>query len=74
MYCRFHIYPPKSWVFCVSLLRSLMMCARNQVHYGPMVVSVCLHIKLPHYHHYANLSEGNEFLKGLSGNSVVLRA
>ena len=34
----------KSWVLCISLLRSLMMCAYNRVNYGPMVVSVCLHI------------------------------
>ena len=47
-----------------------MMCAYTQVHYGPMVVFVCLHIKLPRYHHYADLSEGIELLKCLSGNSV----
>ena len=32
-----------------------------------MIVSVCLRIKLPHYHHYADKSEGIEFLKCLSG-------
>ena len=32
-----------------------------------MVVLVCLHITLPHYHHYANLSEGMKLLQFLSG-------
>ena len=43
-----------------------MMCANNRVHYGPMVVYGYLHITLPHYHHYADLSEGIELLKYLS--------
>ena len=28
---------------------SLMACENNRVHYGPMVVPVCLHMTLPHY-------------------------
>ena len=53
------------YCFLVILLWSLMMCANNQVHYGLMVIFVCLHITLPHYHHYADISEGIEFLKCL---------
>ena len=30
--------------------------ANNRVYYAPMVVCVCLHIPLPHYHHCANVS------------------
>ena len=41
-----------SWIFCLSLLCSRMMCANNRVHYDPMVVFVCLLITLHHYHHY----------------------
>ena len=43
------------------------MCAINRVHYGPVVVFVCLHITLPHYHHSADVSEGVELLTCLSG-------
>ena len=35
------------------------------VHYGPMVVLVCLHIALPHYYNKADAYEGIEFLKCL---------
>ena len=71
MCCRFHMISlPKNWVLCILLLRSLMMCAYNQVHYGSMIIFMCLHIKLPHYHHYADLSEGIELQKCMSGNSV----
>ena len=44
-----------SWVVFLLLLCSLMMCANDRVHYGPMVV--CLHITLAHYHHYADVCE-----------------
>ena len=37
-----------------------------QVHYGPMVVLICLHITLLHYHHSA-VSEGIELLKRFPG-------
>ena len=50
----------------IYILCSLMMCVNNQVHYGLMVVFVCLHITLPYYHHYADVSEGIELLKCLS--------
>ena len=38
-----------------------MMCTNNLIHYGPIVVFLCLHITLPnhhhhHHHHYADLS------------------
>ena len=48
-----------------------IMCAYNRVHYGPMVVFTRLHIRLLHYHHYKDLSEGIGLLKCLSGNSVT---
>ena len=35
-----------------------MMYANNQIHYGPMVIFICLLFTLPHCHHFANLSEG----------------
>ena len=53
------------------LLCSLMVCANNQVHYDPMVVFVCLHIALPHYHHNADLSEAIELLKCFSDISCL---
>ena len=43
-----------------------MICANNQVHYGLMVICSYLHITLPHYHHYAHLSEGNKLLRCFS--------
>ena len=43
-----------------------MVCVNNRVHYGPMVVFVCLHITLLHYHHYADISVGIELIKCLS--------
>ena len=60
----------KSWVFCRLLLRSLMVCANNRVNDDPMVVFVCLHIPLPHYHHYADLPEGIKFLNAGQVHSV----
>ena len=42
------------------------MFANSWVHYCPEVVFACLYITLPHYHHYADLSEGIELLKSLS--------
>ena len=62
--CQFHIYPEKARL-CV-LLCNLMMCAHDGMHNDSMVVFVCLHITLPHYHHYADISEGIELLKCLS--------
>ena len=54
----------KSWVLSIQLLCRLMMCAYTRVHYGPMVVFVCFHIKLLCYHHhYADLSEGIELVR-----------
>ena len=46
------------------------------MHYGPVVIFVCLHITPPHYHHHADVSEGIDLLKCLSDAfllSVCLR-
>ena len=43
------------------------VCVNNWVHYDRLVVFVSLHITLPHYHHYADASEGIDLLKYLSG-------
>ena len=51
------IYIPGKLVLCFVSLCSLMICVNNRVHYCPMVVFVSLHIILPDYHHYANVSE-----------------
>ena len=51
--------------FVPLLLCILIMCANNRVHYGPMVVFVCLHITLQHYHHYKGVFESIELLKCL---------
>ena len=56
----------ESWVFVFLLLSSLMMCTNNRMHCGSMVVLVCLSITVPHYHNYADLSEGIELLKCFS--------
>ena len=56
------IYIPGNPCF-VSFITVLMVCANNWVHYGLMVVLVCLHIKLPDYHHYADVSESIELFK-----------
>ena len=40
------IYISRKLGFVPLLLCSLMMCANNRVHFGPMVVFVCLHITL----------------------------
>ena len=48
--------------FVPLLLSSLMRYANTRVFYGLMVF-VCLHITLPHYHHYADASESIELLK-----------
>ena len=41
----------------------IMMCTNNQINYGAMVILVCLHITLPHYHRYADASESTDLLK-----------
>ena len=43
--CRHHIYAGKA-VFFLLLLCSLMMSANNRVHYDPLVMFVCLHIRI----------------------------
>ena len=65
--CWFLYISWESFVWGLLLLCSLMMCANNRVHSGLMVVFVCLHITLPHYHHYADISEGIELQTCLSG-------
>ena len=55
------------FVELVSLsLCSLMMCANNPVYCDRMIAFVCLRITILH-HHYANIYEGNELIKYLSG-------
>ena len=54
-------------VLCLLLFCSLLMCADNRLHYGPMVVIFRLHIALHDYNHYANLSEGITLLNCLQG-------
>ena len=49
-------------VLFLILLSSFMKYANNRVHYNPMVVFVCLHFTLPHYHHYTDVPEGTELL------------
>ena len=44
-----------------------MVFANNRMHYDLYVAFVCLQITPSHYHHYADLSEGIELLKWLSG-------
>ena len=66
-----YIYIPGKLGLFLLLLCSLM-CAYNQVHYGLMVVLVHLHITLPRYHHYADVSE---IIKHLSGTfSIIFHA
>ena len=37
----------ESWVFCILLLPSIVVRAKNNLHYDPTVVFVCLPITLP---------------------------
>ena len=37
------IYIPRKLVLFIVLLCNLMMCANNRIHYGPMVVFLCLY-------------------------------
>ena len=56
--------------FVPLLLCSLMMCAHNRVHYGPIVVFDCLLITQSHYHRYADVSESIELLNTCQVYSV----
>ena len=47
------------------------MCANNKIHFRSMVVFVCLHFTLPHYHNYANVSECIDLLNICQIYSVV---
>ena len=42
----------ESWVLFLLLLCSLMTCGDNRVHYGPIVVVLCLRVTPLEYHHY----------------------
>ena len=53
-----------SWVLCLILLCSLMMCTNNRVQLWHDGRSHLLRIALPH--HYADVCEGIELLKCLS--------
>ena len=57
----------EGWVLCFLLLCSLMICANDRAHYGPVVVYGSLLITLLHHrhHHYADLSEDIKLLKNL---------
>ena len=59
----------KNWV-CVFYCCAALWCAHILKYIMARWWYSCLHIKLPSYHHYADLSEGIELLKCLSGNSV----
>ena len=59
-----------SWVLFPLLMCSLMMCTINRVNYSQMVVLVCLHITLPHYHHYAYVSWGIKLQNACQVHSV----
>ena len=61
MYIYVYIYQGQLG-FRLSLCR-LMMCANNRLYYGLMVVLVCLHSTLLHYHHCADVFESIEVLK-----------
>ena len=66
-YIYIYIYPGKAG-FCVFYHCAVLWCAQIiRVGYDPVVVFVCLHITLPHYHHYADLSEGIKLFKCWSG-------
>ena len=64
-----YIYIPGQLGF-VLLLCSLMMCTNNRVHYGLMVVLVCLHITLLHYHNHADVSGSIEIYNACQVHSV----
>ena len=53
------------WVLFFYYCAVLWCALINRVHYGLMVVLVCLYITLLHYHHYADVSGSIEFLKCL---------
>ena len=53
------------WVLFSVLLCNLMLFADNRGH-GQIVAFVCLHIPLPHYYHYVDVSGSIELLKCLS--------
>ena len=58
--------------YSISLILSTLcspVCANYRVHYGLMVVLVCLRITLPLHHHYADAPEGIELPKCLPGTS-----
>ena len=63
----FRMMPVSHGIFVSTSDVQYMECANYRIHYGLYVVSVCLRNTPSHYHHYANLSEGIELLKFLSG-------
>ena len=66
--------------FVLLLLCSLMMRVNNIVHYDPIVVFVFLHITLPQYQYYEDVSEVIELWKFVSATlhksvcSIILHA
>ena len=65
--CRFYKCMSRNSWAGLLLLSSLVMCANNRVHYGLLVLFVCLQITLPYYHHCVDLSEGIELITCLAG-------
>ena len=56
------ICSPENLGLFYLLLCSRMMRANNRLHYGPIVIFVCLYIAPPHYHYHSDVSKGMELL------------
>ena len=61
--CWFHLYAREAGICLFYWCPVFFMCANNKIHFRSMVVFVCLHFTLPHYHNYANVSECIDLLK-----------
>ena len=62
-----YIISRESWGFVSTITVQSMMCANNRVNYNMKVVLDCLHITIPHYHHYADGYEVIEHTICLTG-------
>ena len=65
-----HFYHGKTVFVSITTVQSLM-CVNNRVHYGLMVVNVCLQMT-SHFHHYADLEEHEYFIVLSSSNRLGL--
>ena len=54
------------YIYIIIIIIIIFIIIIIRVQYGLMVIYGYLHITLPHYRHYADLSEGIELLKCLS--------